>query len=40
MVQSRRDQNGVKTSLVLDQLLEVSSVKSMINWGKHIRRGR
>ncbi len=39
VVQNHRDQNKTKTSIVHDQLLETSSLESVINWRKDIIRG-
>ncbi len=36
MVQSRRDQNGVKSSIILNQLPEISSLKLVNNQGRDI----
>ncbi len=39
MTQSQRDQDEVRTSVVLDQPQEISSLKSMNSWGKDVTRG-
>jgi hypothetical protein len=36
VVNSRRDQNRVRTSTILDQPHEISSPKSLTNRGKHV----